>query len=241
MISFAYICQFRLAAKDESEDEHKTIGTHARCEADGSVNGRTALGKVLKPKQHILAPVRKVSVFTRLADLTVDDSDTEQEHEPSGTHAPSTEGKPRLVLALQSAVKPKPIAKARPKCQGENRQPGIPRECIGSLNDHAVLHDRQPALPPGWRWQPDELTPEVAREKVVVKGRGKGKGKPSPAEAAWRQELLARQAKLNEKKSKPNEVAMKILKDCQHAHQQAQPIWGCCGLRCQGQRARSHC
>ena len=25
-------------------DEHKTIGTHARCEADGSVNGRTALG-----------------------------------------------------------------------------------------------------------------------------------------------------------------------------------------------------
>ena len=27
------------------EDEHKTIGTHARCEADGSVNGRTAVGK----------------------------------------------------------------------------------------------------------------------------------------------------------------------------------------------------
>ena len=27
-------------------DEHKTIGTHARCEADGSVNGRTALGLV---------------------------------------------------------------------------------------------------------------------------------------------------------------------------------------------------
>ena len=140
-------------------ERRKTIGTHAQCEADGSVSGRTALGEVPEPKQHEEHKTVGTHIWCE-ADGKGDSSETEVERRTIGpqfwsetdskvNELPSAEDKPRPALALQHAVqhehelgsKGKPrlalaiqaVVKPMPMAKARPRQPGKPSVCTGSL------------------------------------------------------------------------------------------------------------